>query len=603
MYNEFKIKLMFEAYPMINRFATQIDISSASIKYSLVENEAFYRYKLDGDLLFWGDDYLSILDYKDLTNSPNLLIDIYQNDVYIFTSNLDIRSVSINYDNKTIQCKASETEDIYKKVLKNLDKEQSIFIQTPETVYVQKPPKRLQFYTTNVTGSSLFFNYSVYQLFDIDIYARQEIYIFTEAEKNALIEQGWIEFAGILVKDWVDDFRTPILSDFYYILTLTDYSFTANYQYEITDYPDSETGNALSELSDFTAITKFQITNQFSPDYLKFVYFSLKNEDYYLKSETFYTYTTRASYFKYVILLFFKSIDARIDNLYWDFSSFGSVYNDLYLMTLSDFCLSDTNEVKSDAATNSKLSLKKILQYLKDFWKVYWTLSEYDTNKYIITFSHYSDIYTRTTNTAPGNDTTNYKGLNFTEGNNIINYDYTKKYSKITRSTTSVDVDFVGADINFPNIEVDNSLSIDNNTFFSDLNDIYLRKNVYSGDSIEHFVILAVNPSNMNIISGFGAISGAQKLNVDLSLSNLDNIFAADFSDSTVEINNATQTALQSELSKDAEINQFDLPIKNLLSDIKSNEYFVTSHSNTCVLKSLSIKADGTEMAKINLVI
>ncbi len=608
MYNEIKIFFDFQNHgvPMTNRFAEQIDLSGCSIKQELVDNEMFYRYKLDGNLIFWGADYNDLLTFIGFNVGQFVLVHVYQNNTKLFETYIDIKNVSINYDSKLITCKTGETNDIYHQILKDIDKEQSIFLESKQTIKVQKETKRLYLYEYPVDSADIFFTYT-YNTYSRVIWARQEIYTYTESEKNAYLAAGWSIDGLILVKSWTPDFPAPISGDFYTSFETTNfYTLNRNYQYAAINYPNSETGNYLSALNDYTGMFYFLVTDSLDPNYNKYGYVNLINENYYNLSDVFYTYTSRACSFTSVLLKFFAAINPNIDSLQFvNIESFNSNLSNMFLITMSDFVLSETGEVKSNPSTNSKLTLKKILQFLKDFFNYYWYLEIYDhgpVNKWRVYLVHYSEIYERGNTSHLGNNTIMYKGFNFTEGNNIINYDYSKKYSKIKRNSISTDVDFLGSDIEFSFVQLDNVLSIDNNVFFTDLNDIYLRKGSYNSDSIEQFVVCACN-SNNEVIFGTGAISGAQKLNVDLSIANLDNVFAANFSDNYVLLNNQSYSPPSNRLAKNNELNQFDLPIKNLLNDINCNEYFITSHSDYCILKSLSLKCDGTEMAKVNLLV
>ncbi|MDX5586490.1 MAG: hypothetical protein QNK20_16510 [Aureibaculum sp.] len=157
-----------------------------------------------------------------------------------------------------------------------------------------------------------------------------------------------------------------------------------------------------------------------------------------------------------------------------------TVLDNLLIDSMSNAMLNDNNTQKSDAATVCNISLKTITDYLKDIMKIYWKLEERVDGVYFV-FVHFKDV-----SFTSGIDLTNYEGEDWTENKSEYDYQSVKKYSRLKRSMTAGEEDFLGVDMVFPELSNIFPKTEENNisSIYTDVVDMFNNKDRYPRDSI-----------------------------------------------------------------------------------------------------------------------
>jgi len=280
-----------------------VDYSKLSYKLVLDQEKMIYRCKLDGTIKIWGSDFDYFLSWKqngfltvggkfDINNS----VPFGDN-----TSNIEYKldAKTWNITDRTVELGIIAKDNYYKYDTKEKVKINIFDFDIPKRVlHCNKNRKKLWFYTTNVTGSSLWWTYSF-----MKFYAREEIKDATESEIIILNGvKGWTLDGDDLVRDWAYSGDFPALDIDTHILAVQTFSMSPFPSLNTQGHLVVQTGlfynfiETTEFLDDYTLLFAKII---FTPHYS---YYLLKNADYYGAKNDYLYFTVKNAISLHTIL-------------------------------------------------------------------------------------------------------------------------------------------------------------------------------------------------------------------------------------------------------------------------------------------------------------
>ncbi len=221
---------------------------------------------------------------------------------------------------------------------------------------------------------------------------------------------------------------------------------------------------------------------------------------------------TRTRKFEEVVKFIVNTLDPSIkfDSSPTSFNSFNYFISftkgsyrplaNLFLDSMSNAILLDSGAEKTNEASICNFSLKRLTDYLKINYKIYWKIDTRIDGNYF-RFIHYSEILR-----SVAIDLTNYLGIDWTANKSEFKFIQKDKFSRIKRVNTAGNIDFLGSDMIFPNLtgifpEVN---EINQTDVFTDVLDMFYTKSRYPGDSLNQIALYACdNPVlGSNLITG-----------------------------------------------------------------------------------------------------
>ena len=532
-------------------FFNFVDFSEVTMKRQIVENEVYDRFILDGNFTFFGDDFDIIYNARNQSRIP---VELYKNNNLQVNGWLILNGKDVEFDVSYKKASLSfETNDQYTELIKNIDVESNIAdITDIKKVKSSYADSKLEFnnvaFTENSGLGSIF--YQNLPLFTI--YARESITNLTTTQVNQFINRlGWQLKDGTtntIIRDWTYAFDTPIPKDFWVFYSLGE-AFSVNEQ-----YPNNNVF-----LSDFTLLDNINP----GPDN----WLALNNKLYYSDNNIVYSQTRKLTD---IIELCLNTADA---NLTFNYNN-APILTELLIGITSDMQL--INELPPSNYTKvSKLSVKELLDYLKTEFYIYYKIS----NTKEVTFYYKPDLYSLAVSSLPEHESTNFKGINWTEYKNKFVLVNSEKFRTHKRVKQAIYNDFVGVDAIHYNINNNSLKEIVNTKFIHDIQGFEDEPDKFNISS-SNFITLQCDEITENIllffqnawtqsvekINGIGTYTGGEIFLIDnLNLIESDdgtgallsNEFAGNYGDTiNFSINLPGNTGLKWQVVRDYSVNE-----------------------------------------------
>jgi hypothetical protein len=494
-----------------------IDLSGVSIKRELEDNQIFDRASLTGTITFFSTSYdilYNLMTGGDITATLQILNQYGTTEANGF---IDLQG---EYDEKKKVCKLKVfNDDKYTKLLKDYDVKKNVFEYDIDntSIFIDFERLKLEFSQTKFTENdglgSLWYDRGVPLISgaaNFVLYARQS-YTATATEVSVLTgRDGWElkdSTSNTLIRDWVGIYdQINVLDESTYFVLSPVFPGTPP---TINDqFPDSTL-----YLSRFT-----EAGNQSGGVNIRYI--RLKNDVYYGSGNVMYS---SAKSLKDIIEEIVTDIDNTVNFDVDSFGAFDSGYtglDDLFMIPLPDFILTELGTAKTYPSVYSEISLQTIFDFLRDRFGIFWYLDA--SNNFRLEF--FKDI-TYSVSTLPAHNLTTYQSINWSEDNFAYNIDNKDKADRWRYEDSAGNLDFIGTDVVFTNVENKNTKIISNTQIFVDVNDIINSGSKYSDNSRDQFVLITADDySTENLLQFFTnradadfAVSSANGKNLALS--------------------------------------------------------------------------------------
>ena len=569
-----------------------IDLSGVSIKRELEDNQIFDRTTLTGTITFISTSYdilYNLMDGGDITATLQILNQFGTSEASGF---IDLEG---EYDEKKKVCKLKIfNDDKYTTLLKNYDVNKNIFDYdiSNTSIFIDFERLKLEFsqtaFTENGGLGSLWYDRGVPLISgatDFVLYARQS-YTATATEVSVLTgRDGWElkdSTSDTLIRDWVGIYEQIDVLDesIYFILSpvFPGVAPTINDQ-----FPDSTL-----YLSRFT-----EAGSQTGGANIRYI--RLKNDVYYGNGNVMYS---SAKSLKDIIEEIVTDIDATVNFDASSFGAFDSGYtglDDLFMIPLPDFILTELGTVKTYPSVFSEISLQTIFDFLRDRFGIFWYLDS--SNNFRLEF--FKDI-TYSVSILPAHDLTTYQSINWSEDNFAYNIDNKDKADRWVYEDSSGNLDFIGTDVVFTNVQNKNTKTISNTNIFVDVNDIVNSGSKYSDNSRDQFVLITADDyTTDNLLQFF-----TNRTNADFAVSSangktlalgevviLDDLIDIDASGTAIAVAELISNEFAGNNGDTFTVN---ITIANSSADISIRLYIAEDYEVGKVLYNLLSKGDGT---------
>ncbi len=446
------------------------------------ENEIFSRYKINSITAYRSED-IDLLQTLSLTEYETT-IEVYLNDNLQLSGTMELLP-DIDENRGHYKYKIQAT-DIYSDIVDNYDEDFEILNDVVTITGVQG--KTINIPLTFKTGTN--FSDGIGSLWSslagTNIYARQNETV--TPERFELIEDidGWTYVAPVnpngtynISRDWTySNYGTPVIS--------TDWGTYQQFQ-----SAQSRTINNDYIQGMYTHIFEYLAASTYNQ-------VGVDNFAYYPS----YTQHTRCLDFISVIKYLIGQVDsstqfedaaipASTDSFYY-LKTFtdpdtNTPLSDLHISLISDFILNDDFSETDTPSTKSSITLKKIFDYLKAKYSIYWELENRSGTYYFI-FKHYTEV-NKITGRNP--DLTNHYYINWSSDKKQYEYDRGKIYKRLKRNELASNVDFVGLDVIINEFEVLNTLDLTYSVFFVDLLDMQINRGTYPASSTSQYAMMS----------------------------------------------------------------------------------------------------------------
>lgn len=488
-------------------------ILSGALKYSLIDNEIYYRLSYDGDIILYGETNINNLRSA-IINNYSFLIDIYFDSSLIYIGLLDING-EFDYDKFTFKSRLI-TYDKYYNLIQNYNKDFNIL----DTANV---PEIWKIYTTYDTKSRIVFNVdspfgdgvgsawgtpiAIDDTYPpttfIQLYAREELELIDNINASQFVgSDGWTLKTGttnVIIRDWTYSYSDSI-SQFY---IFPKYETSDMFEYPLisqgeNDYineqllyiaPNIDNRN-ITELSNYTIVYNSGIL---LPTSMRAVIYA--NVDLYPSNKIFYTRARKLfDIIENLVTLYGYTIN---ENTFAYFES-KEKFQNLLVESISDAILDGFNNEKPFPTVLCNVTFKRITDYLKEKFNIYY----YITDDNVIIFLHWTSRFTGLI--AIGmNDLTTWQGINFCKNKNVITYDNNEKFNIIKRLNTGFYLDFVGKDILFSQVRIDNKKELSNEYMYIDIYDSLANKSKYPQNETNLMLFSCNSNTEINLLQYF----------------------------------------------------------------------------------------------------
>jgi len=229
------------------------------------------------------------------------------------------------------------------------------------------------------------------------------------------------------------------------------------------------------------------------------IFYGIFNDRYYPLSSGTYT-RCRDLYdtIKYIVFQLDSSIlfdeSGTSDDTFFYFKNHTNPdgqnpFEKVLISALPDFILNEDGTEKSDPQAIAYLSFKKITDYFKQVFNVYWFLEERGSDYYM------KFVWEPDTNMTIGNnpDLTNLKGINYTVDKKQTEYNSEGNFLLRKRETIATNPDFVGRDISTVGLNTSEVQSFSLSTFFTDVNAILQNPSDFPDNTVNQFVLICTD--------------------------------------------------------------------------------------------------------------
>ncbi len=472
---------------------------SVSILKNRQSNEIFGRFELDS-ITVYGDD----VDFLEGLDSSNTDIEIYLNGVLQVVGIIDL--IPDIDDNTKFYTYPLSLKDEYTNLVDGYETEINVINDTDIDRVGVKSFSQIQKLTYKQNSNFSDGIGSLFGVFSggggIDIYARQEITINTQSANVLIGKDGWTfvldngdgtyQIARAFSDTGLPSPAINTLESEYNTQT-----YTAGRYWDKT----GASGLSINDTLTFNnGTTSENITFLFEQDAGGGIYAQngVYDDRYYGDEIQYYTrFRDLFQTIEFIVgeldssILFDKS-GGENDSFYYfkTFQNGASQYTlkNLWISSISDMIL-DVDGFEQDTQTLCNLTFKKLTDFLKNRFRVFWELRE-DSGNYYIIFKHWTETQ-KTISKNP--DLTNWYNINWSISKKQSTFDKAKIFKQIKRGNFASNSDFVGADIFILNISTNDVLILDNSVFFDDITDIYTNQSAYPNNSTNQFAIVTTD--------------------------------------------------------------------------------------------------------------
>lgn len=550
----------------------QPDYKSLKFTNKKVDKKEFSRLTADGELLFLKSDYQFL---QSLTNRIPA-IRFIQNGNIIVNGTVDLEQ-DTDFDYQIMKLK-SKVSDVY-----------SSFEDFGDTEY--------NIINTVSENTEILYIYE------------DELEIETSGER---------EVEGIWFPPSVDGTGKPLTNldypdatyGLYYVhygfveggvdpLTTSTYKRYIGYGYYdgTTAIPPSGTG--------WTYLSDVTVNNTIIPKYAKpiaedegFTRVDQGNERFYTNDtnltaalKTYTRYKRVTSVLKFIVNKIDSSIKfednttpALTDSFYWmktyigenyvpigftNYISTNKPYRDLMILQITDAIPDSSGDQKTNGASIGNLTFNILIDWFEQRG-FYWKIEERANGNYFI-LDHYLNKNLSNTN----KNLFQLSKINWVKKTNNIKY-IEPTYNKIHNSeTVGGDLDFVGVDVLFPNVNVKADLQWGGQSIFSDINDIRtFKEEKYNETATDQFVIVStvdVSPflfvSHAHVVKkATGDLTNQLRNNIELSWSYISQRLISNLPDVSANINGNLVSLSSKRLEKRKEV-KFFVPLFDIKND------------------------------------
>jgi len=249
-------------------------------------------------------------------------------------------------------------------------------------------------------------------------------------------------------------------------------------------------------------------------------------------------------------------------------------FENLLIMQITDFMLTDGGAVTTEFATRGMLNFNSLMSKLK-FYGFYWFLEYRDGLGYFFKLLHKTQISKVEPNP-----------LSYSYFQRKRQYEYNEfKYSNLKNGQICNSVDFIGTNALFTNVIEKRDFEVADNNIFTDINDINIRKgDIYSRDSIIDFVFISAITVKgttplldyFTVRKATGLITNIKTNNSELGFANITENLICELPDATCEVNNKTIEIDIKRIKKRKKIT-LNIPIKKSINlDFDFDKYVLT---------------------------
>lgn len=267
------------------------------------------------------------------------------------------------------------------------------------------------------------------------------------------------------------------------------------------------------------------------------------------------------------------------------------VFNSIILQPLSNTIPASAYGIlPENPATVAMLSFEQI-EFLLNKLGFDWTIENREgLNTFVIKHVKNIDVTPQDVNLL------SFKGMNFNF--NANKYEFLRPdITSISYATVSNDIDFFGGVINFNNVQPAGELSLSEAGFYTDYEHILSFPETYNSNSIDEFVIFAIN-SELLTIKSEGILTSITLNNIPLSFPFLVKHTLHEYPSISGIMSGILFEFETWQLAKNKEFSLI-LPINNILSDIDISQYLTFLDVET---ECIEISQKGNEAtAKVKL--
>lgn len=544
----------------------------SKLKFKYLNENSKGLFSVNGSMLLLGSDIRQFKTLFEISTS-DVKIECYnKGSLYFETEKTNITPIKDNKSFKQLELKLVAKTNYVSDEWRNFDKEYNINSVSPETndLFFNQGSVGVERYSYEFSGR-------LSNNADVLLNAGKEGWDIEYLDINSAVWEdldGWWEYGGtahyIRQRDigfYINSvkYEPTIDSGWEYIdnVVINGVTYPEYYRVTGTDdfgfYPSTEpwdSVNAINTIYDDLIINYTRVTRKLT-DVIEFLIGEMGLTSVLFDNSG----TTSDSFYS------FKNMEG--EDLTYGATTTNKMYSHLLLMNLTDFIPADDDGQNDIPASITNVSLKIILDKLLELG-FDWFFYEDSGTFFQLLHQENKSLGSINPNLR------DYYGLNRTYLENLEEKDEAE-YFKIVNETTCKGINFIGTDVDFPNIiTTTTKKTVTDNNFYFDLNDIANRRSdAYSDEDVNNLVLIAAQQDGTvkDYVREATSILTVKAINnSELSFSFLSKNILCNFPDTKFETNGASAIANDYRLKKRNKI-ALNIPINNLQTDFNVSHY------------------------------